>query len=87
MLDIGASLTRIEAKLDDMREHVHEIALEVSRTTVTQAQQDRDLTAMKAELTALKTAHDRAVGAVKLILLPGVLAALAAGYKILYLAG
>lgn len=83
----GGQLDRIEAKLDDVRERIHEVEIHVSRVSVTQTQQERELAEAQAEIAALKSAHDKAVGAIKLILLPGVLAALAAGYKILYLAG
>lgn len=87
MHNLEAQLGRIESKLDDVRDRIHEVEIHVSRVAVTQSQQERELREAQAEIEELRRAHDRATGAVKLILLPGVLAALAAGYKILLTSG
>ena len=78
---VEVALQRIETKLDDLRDHLHSVELGTAAIVVKQATIEKELEHTREELATLKTAHDRAVGVVKLLALPGVIAALAAGFK------
>lgn len=64
---------RIEAKLDDIRDKVHETMLMTSGTQIKQVAQEKEISDLKKEVAELKSAYDKASGAWKLMSLPGML--------------
>lgn len=75
---------RIEYKLDEIRDKLHETILMTSGTQIKQIAQDKEIENLKTEVTNLKTAYDKASGAWKLLTLPGILSLLYAISQILH---
>lgn len=71
---------RIEQKLDDIRDKLHETIIMTSETKIKQLAQADEINSLKKEVAELKTAYDKASGAWKLLTLPGILSL---GYAIL----
>ena len=75
-------IERIDGKLDEIRDNLHEINLMASGTQIKQHAQEREIEALKAEVRDLKSAYDKASGAWKLLTLPGVASACYTLFKI-----
>lgn len=79
MTDVGAfmkAVERIEEKLDDIRDTLHEIDLMASGTQIKQLAQETEIKELKKEVADLKSAYDKASGAWKLLSIPGIASAL-----------
>lgn len=66
-------MERLESKVDDVRESIHEIDIKVSGTVAKQAWHDKEIETLKSQVVTLKESHDKAQGALKLLTIPGVL--------------
>ena len=67
---------RIEVKIDDIRDKIHEMDIMTSGTQIRLMAQEEEIRALKSEVINLKTAHDKAAGAYKLAMAPGVVSLL-----------
>lgn len=76
-------LHRIETKLDDIGDKIHKIDLAGSETRVKQATLEADVANLKTQLEILKTAHNKQLGAYKLLTLPGILSLVYAALQLL----
>lgn len=78
-----SAFQRIETKIDDIRDKIHEVDMLSNMSKIRQAAQEDEIKALKSEVAMLKTAHDKAAGAWKLMTLPGVISLLYAIFQIL----
>lgn len=76
-------LHRIETKLDDIRDRVHNIDLAGTETKVRQTALELEVTNLKQNVNLLKTAHDKQLGAYKLLCAPGILSLLYTALQLL----
>lgn len=79
MMEIEAFMKvveRIEEKIDDIRDKLHETIIMTHSTGIKQLVQENEVKELKQEVANLKSAYDRATGAWKLLSLPGILSAL-----------
>ena len=86
MTDVGDFMKvveRIELKVDDIRDRLHDMDLKTSGTMIRQSTQEQEIKALKEEVAELKSSYDKASGAWKLLTLPGILSLLYAISQIL----
>lgn len=76
-------LHRIEAKLDDIRDKMHDIDLAGTETKVRQTALELEVHNLKQNMNLLKTAHDKQLGAYKLLMAPGLLSFIYAALQLL----
>ena len=67
------ALQRIEDKLDAVKDSLHAMAVAVAETTIKQSASEVRLIAAETEIKQLKSAHDRAIGVLKALSVPGIL--------------
>lgn len=85
MTDVGSFMKvveRIEAKVDDIRDRLHDMDIRTSGTMIRQNSQEQEIKALKDEVAELKTAYDKASGAWRLLSLPGIVSLLYAIFQI-----
>lgn len=75
-LTLSSMFERLEGKLDGIQRELQHLSLSLRETTVTQAAHDREISALKREVSDLKAAHNKALGAISLLTLPGVIVAI-----------
>lgn len=76
-------LQRIEAKLDLIKEQVHAIDLSNNTTRIKQEALEGRLLEAEKEIQRLKSSHERFLGVLKFLSIPGVISVLYAGSKML----
>lgn len=64
-------MERVEDKIDEIRDSIHQISLTASETQVRQQAHKEEIDTLKREVDQLKTAYHKASGAWKLLTLPG----------------
>lgn len=64
---------RLETKLDDIRDRVYSIAIETRETMVKQLAYEQDMKNVEKELEELKTFKNKALGALAVVSMPGVI--------------
>lgn len=80
-MDFNKVVERIESKLDDIRDRVYSITLETRETMIKQVSYQKEVDELKKEVEELKTAYNKASGALKLLSLPGVIGFLYAVFE------
>lgn len=81
-LDLGSALTRIENKLDDLRERLTSMEITSGQTQIKQIVLEGRIQGLEGEVKTLRTSHDRAIGALKLLSLPSVISVIYAIYNL-----
>lgn len=71
-MNMDVIMQRIESKLDDLRDMVHAINVSSAETKVRQDAIEIRLRDAENELAALKSAHDKIVGVLKVLSIPSV---------------
>jgi Mg2+ and Co2+ transporter CorA len=66
-------ISRIEPKIDDIRKSIHELDIKTSGTMIRQAASEKEIETLRDEVAELRSAYDKAMGAYKLAMVPGVL--------------
>lgn len=67
---------RMDSKLDDIRDTIHEIALQASNTMIRQTAQEKEIETLQKKVGELEEAYHKATGAWKLLSLPGIVSLL-----------
>jgi hypothetical protein len=86
MSEIGAFMQiieRIEVKVDDIRDRLHDTIVMTNVNQIRQASHDQEIKDLKAEVAELKTAYDKASGVWRILSLPGILSAIYATFQLL----
>lgn len=79
MSNHDSALARIEAKLDDVRDKVHEMSVSQATSSVRHSTLEVRVEKAEAELAVLKSAHDKLLGVLKVLSLPWVASIIYAG--------
>jgi archaellum component FlaC len=74
---------RIESKVDDIRDKIHDMDIRTSGTMIRQTAQEKEISDLKSEVEELKTAYHKAAGAWKLLSIPGLVSFIYAVSQIL----
>lgn len=82
MTQIDVALQRIEDKLDTLKDDLHAVALATAGQQILQASLQTRVETAERDLRELKTAHDKALGMLKVLTVPGILSSLIAAYNI-----